>query len=66
MLFCGVLLPGWFKQEEAIYTLRGKLLKSEDQFMYFGSNISSLFNKRRRRLLLAYYRTYRNVISLIR
>ena len=31
-----------FKQEGAIFTLRGKLLKLVDQFTYLGSNILSI------------------------
>ena len=30
-----------FKQEDAIFTLNGKLLKSVNHFTYLGSNISS-------------------------
>ena len=55
-----------FKQEGAIFrSLSRKSVKLVDQFTYLGSSISSteIYPLVRRRLLLAFYRSYRSLVS---
>ena len=59
--------PIFFKQNEAISILNGKLLKLVHQFIYLGSNISSTKSdvNIHIRLLLTGYQSYGNLITLI-
>ena len=60
----------YFKQKEATFTLRGKLLKLVDRFTYLGSNISSTESEINIRLAKAWKAidrlTHGNLISPIK